>query len=180
MRKQSLRYIYKRILSLGLVAALTAGGFFISESFQKNYDGESNGQGCYAVYAAEKDSSEKNSSEKDSAENNEENKKSIKGFIKTALEPLGTTMYIYGGGWNEEDTGAGIEARTIGLSKEWEEFAKKQTSSYNYKDYDYKKDVSVIHLGLDCSGFVGWALYNTLETENGKVSIWIEENPEAV
>ncbi len=31
--------------------------------------------------------------------------KSIKGFIQTALKPLGTTMYIYGGGWNEEDTG---------------------------------------------------------------------------
>jgi hypothetical protein len=27
--------------------------------------------------------------------------KSIKGFIQTALKPLGTTMYIYGGGWKK-------------------------------------------------------------------------------
>ncbi|MCR5214227.1 MAG: hypothetical protein K6E10_07405 [Eubacterium sp.] len=94
-------------------------------------------------------------------------KKSIKGFLQTAMKPMGTTMYIYGGGWNEEDTGAGDEARSIGLSDKWAEFASQQTSSYNYKDYDYKKDVNVIHLGLDCSGFVGWALYNTLETEDG-------------
>ncbi len=93
--------------------------------------------------------------------------KSIKGFLQTALKPMGTTMYIYGGGWNEEDTGAGTEARTIGLSPKWAEFAAEQGASYNYKDYDYTKDVSVIHLGLDCSGFAGWAIYNTLETEDG-------------
>lgn len=93
--------------------------------------------------------------------------RSIKGFLQTALKPLGTTMYIYGGGWNEEDTGAGIEARTIGLSSNWATFAAKQTSSYNYKDYDYKKNVSVIHDGLDCSGYMGWVIYNTLETTSG-------------
>lgn len=94
--------------------------------------------------------------------------KSVKGFIETLLKPVGTTMYIYGGGWNEEDTGAGIEARTIGLSSKWAEFAAKQTSSYNHRDYNYKQDVSVIHLGLDCTGYGGWALYNVLETENNK------------
>ena len=93
--------------------------------------------------------------------------KSIKGFLETGLKPLGTTMYIFGGGWNEEDTGAGKEARTIGLSAKWAEFAEKQTSSYNHKNYDYKKDVSVIHNGLDCSGYLGWTLYNTLETTDG-------------
>lgn len=95
-------------------------------------------------------------------------KLSIKNFLKTGLEPMGTTMYTYGGGWNEEDTGAGTEARTIGLSSRWAEFASKQTSGYNYKNYDYKTNGDVIHLGLDCSGYVGWVLYNTLETENGK------------
>ena len=96
------------------------------------------------------------------------NKKTIKNFLMTGLEPMGTTMYLYGGGWNEEDTGAGTEARTIGLSPRWAEFASKQTSSYNYKDYNYKTDPNVIHDGLDCSGYVGWVLYNTLETEDGK------------
>lgn len=90
----------------------------------------------------------------------------IKNLLMTGLMPVGKTMYIYGGGWNEEDTGAGIEARTIGLSPKWAEFASKQTSSYNYSDYNYKKNVSVIHLGLDCSGYIGWTIYNTLNTQN--------------
>ncbi|MGN1319340.1 MAG: copper amine oxidase N-terminal domain-containing protein [Lachnospirales bacterium] len=92
--------------------------------------------------------------------------KTIKNLLLTSLMPVGKTMYIYGGGWNEEDTGSGIETVTIGLSDKWQEFYDKQNSSYNYKDYNYKKDVSVIHLGLDCSGFVGWSLYNTINSEN--------------
>ncbi len=90
----------------------------------------------------------------------------IKNLLLTCLEPVGKTMYIYGGGWNEEDTGAGVEAVSIGLSSTWKEFYDKQNSSYDYSDYNYKKDVSVIHLGLDCSGYVGWAVYNTINTEN--------------
>lgn len=91
----------------------------------------------------------------------------IKNFLLTALEPVGQVMYIYGGGWNEEDTGAGIEARSIGLAPQWRDFFEKQNSSYNYSNYNYKVDNSVIHLGLDCSGFVGWALYNTINEVDG-------------
>ena len=58
----------------------------------------------------------------------------LENLLKTALLPIGNTMYIYGGGWNEEDTGAGIEAITIGVSPKWVEFAIKQDSSYNFKD----------------------------------------------
>ncbi len=83
-------------------------------------------------------------------------------FLKTALLPVGETAYVWGGGWNEEDTGAGTEARTLGLSPRWKEFAKDLPSNYNYKKTRYQ-----IHDGLDCSGFVGWAVYNTLETEDG-------------
>lgn len=43
----------------------------------------------------------------------------LENLLKTALLPIGNTMYIYGGGWNEEDTGAGIEAMTIGVSHKW-------------------------------------------------------------
>lgn len=84
-------------------------------------------------------------------------------FLRTALLPVGETAYVWGGGWNEEDTGAGTEARTLGLSPRWKEFAKDLPSNYNYKKTRYQ-----IHDGLDCSGFVGWAVYNTLETEDGK------------
>lgn len=88
---------------------------------------------------------------------------SLLDFLSTAIRPVGSTMYIWGGGWNEEDTGAGTEAVTLGLSPQWAAFAAQQDGSYNYKDHRYQ-----IHDGLDCSGFVGWAVYNTLETENGR------------
>lgn len=92
-----------------------------------------------------------------------EEQTSILDFLEIALLPVGQTMYVWGGGWNEEDTGAGIEAVSLGVSPLWAEFAAKQDS-----DYDYKKTRYRIHDGLDCSGYVGWAVYNALETENGK------------
>lgn len=87
---------------------------------------------------------------------------SILDFLRIAAQPVGQTMYIWGGGWNEEDTGAGIEAVTLGVSPQWTAFAATQDSSYNYKNTRYQ-----IHDGLDCSGYAGWAVYNVLETENG-------------
>lgn len=36
-------------------------------------------------------------------------------FLKNALKPVGQTLYIYGGGWNEAQTGSGTEALTLGL-----------------------------------------------------------------
>ena len=82
-------------------------------------------------------------------------------FLKNALKPVGQTLYIYGGGWNEAQTGSGNEALTLGLSKEWKTFYASQDSTYNYENYMYE-----IHKGLDCSGYVGWAIYNTLETKS--------------
>lgn len=82
-------------------------------------------------------------------------------FLKNALKPVGQTLYIYGGGWNEAQTGSGTEALTLGLSKEWKSFYDSQDSSYNYENYMYE-----IHKGLDCSGYVGWTIYNTLETKS--------------
>ncbi len=82
-------------------------------------------------------------------------------FLKNALKPVGQTLYIYGGGWNEAQTGSGNEALTLGLSKEWKSFYNSQDSSYNYENYMYE-----IHEGLDCAGYVGWAIYNTLETKS--------------
>ena len=84
-------------------------------------------------------------------------------FLKTAMEPVGQTMYVWGGGWNEEDTGSGEETRTIGISSRWNTFFQQQDSTYNVANTQYQ-----IHDGLDCSGYVGWVLYNVFETENGK------------
>ena len=88
--------------------------------------------------------------------------RSLVSFLQIALLPVGSTMYVYGGGWNEADTGAGIEAVTLGLSPKWAEFASIQDASYDHTKYRYQ-----IHKGLDCSGYVGWVLYNTLEEESG-------------
>ncbi len=90
-------------------------------------------------------------------------KSTLKKLLLTALEPVGSTVYVWGGGWNEADTGAGLEATTIGVSPRWESFFNQQDSSYNYNNTRYQ-----IHDGLDCSGYIGWCIYNILETDNGK------------
>lgn len=87
----------------------------------------------------------------------------VKNFIKTALAPVGHTMYVYGGGWNESDTGASKEARTLGLSKRWREFSDLQDSHYNYRDFLYQNSD-----GLDCTGYIGWVIYNLLQDDNGR------------
>ena len=84
-------------------------------------------------------------------------------FLKTAIKPVGQTLYIYGGGWNQSQTGAGKDAKTIGLSKRWKEFYQSQDENYDYEQYLYQ-----IHDGLDCAGYVGWTIYNTLETKSSK------------
>jgi hypothetical protein len=90
--------------------------------------------------------------------------RTLKKFLQIALQPVGTTMYIYGGGWNEDDTAAGPEALTIGLSQRWIDFAKKQDSTYNHRIHRYE-----IHNGLDCTGFIGWAIFNLMPNSTGYV-----------
>lgn len=88
----------------------------------------------------------------------------IRNLLKTALAPVGSTMYIWGGGWNKADNGAGADALRIGLNPQWRKFAAKQTASYQYRNYRYKWGY-----GLDCSGFVGWTIYNVMHTTKGSV-----------
>ncbi len=78
------------------------------------------------------------------------------------MQPVGHTLYVWGGGWNAADTGAGQEAVTIGVSPRWEAFFQSQGANY-----DFHKTRFQIHDGLDCSGFVGWVIYNVLHTESG-------------
>ena len=90
-------------------------------------------------------------------------KSTIKNFLQAAISPIGSTMYVWGGGWNKEDTGAGPGATRIGLSAAWRKFAEKQTASYQYKNCLYQ-----INKGLDCSGFVGWCVYNVMNTKKNQ------------
>lgn len=108
--------------------------------------------------------------------------KTVLNFLKTAVMPVGTTLYIYGGGWDWQDVGSSIQARTIGVSPDWVRFFQSQDASFTYKEKDGKEENAdpyhsyypygeyneYYYAGLDCSGYVGWALYNTLETESGE------------
>ena len=108
--------------------------------------------------------------------------KTLLNFLKTAMEPVGTTLYIYGGGWDWQDVGSSIEARTIGVSPDWVRFFNLQDENYTFKEKDGDKEKAdpktsyypygeyneYYYAGLDCSGYVGWVLYNTFETEDMK------------
>ena len=83
-------------------------------------------------------------------------KSTLKHLLEVALQPVGHTMYIWGGGWNTE------ESTTMGVSRQWQNFFNKQSSGYNYRNHRFER-----HNGLDCSGFVGWVIYNTFNTESG-------------
>ena len=85
-------------------------------------------------------------------------------LLHTALEPVGTTMYIWGGGWDAEDNEAGATSTRIGLSPTWKEYASRQDASYDFTKHRWEREN-----GLDCSGYVGWVLYNTFETKDGEL-----------
>ena len=107
--------------------------------------------------------------------------RTLENFLKTAMMPVGTTLYIYGGGWNWQDTEAAIQARTLGVSPDWVRFFGEQDENYTYraKDgnelnadpadsyYPYGGYNAYFYAGLDCSGYLGWVIYNTFEAANG-------------
>lgn len=102
-------------------------------------------------------------------------KRTLKNFLQIALEPAGNTEYIFGGGWNWQDNSGSRQTKTIGLSPEWNKFFNEQDVHYIYDDesnpeksYAQKQGVNAYYYaGLDCSGYVGWAIYNLLNTKSG-------------
>lgn len=117
-----------------------------------------------------------------------EGERTVTNFLKTALMPVGTTLYIYGGGWDWQDNGAAVQARSFGVSPDWVRFFESQDEDFTYREkdgdetkadpehsyYPYGGYNEYYYAGLDCAGFVGWAVYNTLETEEGKEGYVIE------
>ncbi len=81
----------------------------------------------------------------------------IRCLMQTALLPVGYTLYIWGGGWNVCDTGAGEDAMRIGVSPRWKAFFCSQDETYDAGKHRYEREN-----GLDCSGYMGWLLYNVL------------------
>ncbi len=107
-------------------------------------------------------------------------KKTLKNLLATALEPVGTTLYVYGGSWDWQDDKSSNQSMHIGLSQSWIDFFQSQDSSYYYGQNDddpgksyYSSDRGwnqYYYAGVDCSGYMGWILYNTMNTEDCTVA----------
>lgn len=106
---------------------------------------------------------------------NRPGERTLKNFLKTAIMPMGQVLYVFGGGWNFRDTGASELTRRIGLSSSWIRFFDEQDMNYTYRNDDDKSNSYYPYgqynwysdMGLDCSGYIGWVLYNTLYKADG-------------
>ena len=102
-------------------------------------------------------------------------RRTLKNLLASAMQPVGT-LYIYGGGWNWQDDGAALLSRRIGRPRTWRDFFLSTDADYEYKNasapaestYPFGGWCEYYYAGLDCSGYLGWVIYNTLETENGR------------
>lgn len=102
-------------------------------------------------------------------------RRTLKNFLACALEPVGTTLYLYGGGWNWQDTGSGRQSTSIGLPPAWPAFFQAQDPCYRYQDrenpahsyYPHGGYNAYYYAGVDCSGYVGWAVYQVMHQESG-------------
>lgn len=100
--------------------------------------------------------------------------RTLTNFFKTAFSAVGHALYVYGGNWDFQDIGSSNYARSIGVSDAWVEFFYEQDEYYNYKNtnaatsyYPFGAYNEYYYAGVDCSGFVGWVMYNVLNTESG-------------
>ncbi len=92
-------------------------------------------------------------------------RKNVGNLLLTALKPVGNTMYIWGGGWPDEEETEDADSVKIGVSPRWAEFAAKQDDTYDFETTRYQR-----HDGLDWSGYMGWGGYNIKDSRNGKES----------
>lgn len=101
-------------------------------------------------------------------------RRTLQSLLAAALSPVGRTLYVYGGGWDGTDTGAGTEARSFGCSPAWERFFAARGPGYDYREpgagggfapQDGKNPYRFA--GLDCSGYLGWVLFQVLGRPGG-------------
>lgn len=104
-------------------------------------------------------------------------RKTLKNFLATAMEPVGTSLYVYGGTWDWQDDKSSNQAMTIGLPQSWIDFFQSHDETYTYRNdddpahsYYWRHYNEYYYGGPDCSGYVGWALYNLMNTESSTVS----------
>ena len=95
--------------------------------------------------------------------------KTLKNLIATALMPNGCVNYVYGGGWDWQDEGSSVQCRSIGLAGSWTDFFFSNAGNYSYKPDYYPNGGwnEYYYAGLDCSGYIGWVIYNVMNTTDG-------------
>ena len=100
--------------------------------------------------------------------------KTIKNLLATAMQPVGHTLYVFGGGWNWQDNGSSMQATSIGVPQKWVDFFDKNTADYTYRTeqgpttyYPHNGVNQYYYAGADCSGYIGWTIYNVMNTQNG-------------
>ena len=88
--------------------------------------------------------------------------RTIKNYLLAAMQPVGRTLYVWGGGHNSDGARKGV-------SPLWVSWYNSQNRNYNYENYD-NLSVSNTTKGLDCSGYVGWTTYQIMNTYSTVVS----------
>ena len=104
--------------------------------------------------------------------------RTLRNLLTCAMEPVGTTVYMFGGGWNWQDTGGGPSSQIIGVSPDWRRFWEEHDANYTYRVdsnptgsyYPFGGFNEYWYAGLDCSGFVSWSVYNALQATPGQPS----------
>ena len=100
--------------------------------------------------------------------------RTLKNYLKTALEPVGTTLFVYGAGCDWQDDLSSNQSMTIGLSQSWIDFFQQQDANYTYKNsadpahsyYPHNSWNQYYYAGVDCSAYIGWTVYNVMHTES--------------
>lgn len=94
--------------------------------------------------------------------------RTVKNLLSAMFAPMGKTLYVFGGGWDYQDKGGSFLTTKIGLSDTWAAFYGAQNADFYYHGIYYPANGwnQFSCLGLDCTGYIGWALYNTLQSSS--------------
>lgn len=101
-------------------------------------------------------------------------KRTLKNYLQTAMNPVGTALYVYGGSWDWQDVNSSNQALTIGLPQSWIDFFQRQDANYTYKNsadpahsfYPHNSWNQYYYAGVDCSAYIGWTVYNVMHTKS--------------
>ena len=100
-------------------------------------------------------------------------RRTLKNLLCAALQPVGTTLYVYGGGWNWQDDGQCRQAMAQDIPAGWQTFFREMGPNYCYRResggpdwYPRGNYNPYYYAGADCSGYLGWVLQQVLGPGN--------------